>query len=80
VAARASLGGALLAIAGPIRWLKRRRAGLGAPPPFKGKRAGWVVYASLAIFGIFFPLLGTSLLVVLAFKQLLLSRVGTTRE
>ena len=58
MAARASLGGALLAIAGPIRWLKRRRAGLGAPPPFKGKRAGWVVYASLAIFGIFFPLLG----------------------
>jgi uncharacterized iron-regulated membrane protein len=75
-----SLGGALLAITGPIMWLKRRRAGLGAPPPFKGKRAGWAVYASLAVFGMFFPLLGISLLVVLAFERLMLSRVRLTRE
>jgi uncharacterized iron-regulated membrane protein len=75
-----SLGGALLAITGPIMWLKRRRAGLGAPPPFKGKRAGWAVYASLAVFGMFFPLLGISLLVVLALERLILSRVRPTRE
>lgn len=76
----ASLGGALLALTGPIMWLKRRRTGLGAPPPFKGRRAGWAIYAGLAAFGVAFPLLGISLIGVLAIERLLLSRFRQSRD
>lgn len=76
----ASLGGAFLALTGPVMWLKRRRTGLGAPPPFKGKRAGWAFYAALLGFGIIFPLLGVSLALVLAFERFVLSRLKPTRE
>lgn len=76
----ASLGGALLAITGPVMWLKRRRSGLGAPPPFKGRKAGWGVYAALAAFGVVFPLLGMTLLLVLALERLVLARLKPTRD
>ena len=76
----ASLGGALLAITGPVMWLKRRRSGLGAPPPFKGGKAGWGLYVALAAFGIVFPLLGITLVLVLTLERLVLSRLKPTRD
>ncbi|MEQ1619246.1 MAG: PepSY domain-containing protein [Terricaulis sp.] len=76
----AALGAAMLALTGPIMWLHRRKSGLGAPAPFKGGRVAWGLLAALVGFGVIFPLLGLSALLVLGLERLVLSRIPATRD
>ncbi|WP_417450626.1 PepSY-associated TM helix domain-containing protein [Kordiimonas sp.] len=75
----AALCGVALAITGPVMWLKRRKAGLGAPPPASGKRA-WSIAVILLAFGVVFPALGLSLIAVFAAEQLILGRIAPVRQ
>jgi uncharacterized iron-regulated membrane protein len=71
----AALGAALLALTGPVMWLKRRREGLGAPPPARAGTVTWAMAGGTVALGIVFPLLGLSLLSVLAVERWVLRRV-----
>jgi uncharacterized iron-regulated membrane protein len=76
----ATLGGACLAITGPLMWLRRSRSGLGAPPPLLSRRrAIWGVYAGLAAFALLFPLMGLSLVAILSIERLILARIAPVR-
>lgn len=76
----AALGGAVLAISGPIMWLKRRRDGLGAPQEMPGNRAVWTMMAGLVIAGVVFPVLGITALLVFAIEWLVLRRIAPVRR
>lgn len=67
VLAVACAGIVLLCAAGAVAWWKRRPAGsLGVPPLPAQPRALWVVAGMLAVAGVLLPLLGLSLLCMLA--------------
>ncbi len=67
VLAVACAGIVLLCVAGAVAWWKRRPAGsLGVPPLPAQPRALWVVAGMLAVAGVLLPLLGLSLLCMLA--------------
>lgn len=76
----ASLTGALLAVSGPVMWLKRRRSGLGAPSPHPAAATPWGLAALLLALGLLFPSLGLSLVAVLATERLLLRRIAPLRD
>lgn len=76
----AALSGVALALTGPVMWLKRRKAGLGAPPPHGSGRPVWGVVALLVAFGVVFPALGFSFVVVFATERLLLARITFIRD
>ncbi len=75
----ATLGAVMLAVTGPIMWLVRRKKGLGAPAPFRGRGVRWGFYIALIALGMLFPLMGLTLLVVLASERLILARIPLTR-
>lgn len=58
-----------------LMWRKRRPVGLGAPPRASSRRATWVVAGFAAVLGVVFPLLGITLIAVLAFDVLIVRRV-----
>ena len=67
----ACLGILVLCASGVAMWWKRRPAGaLGAPPPGADRRALFGVAALLAVGGLVFPLVGASMLAMLAFDRL----------
>ncbi|XDF35055.1 PepSY domain-containing protein [Paracidovorax avenae] len=67
VLAVACAGIVLLCVAGAVAWWKRRPAGgLGVPPLPAQPRALWVVAGMMAVAGVLLPLLGLSLLCMLA--------------
>lgn len=67
----ACLGIVLLCLSGAVMWWKRRPAGaLGVPPPPADRRTLAGVTALLAVGGVAFPLVGASMLVVLAVDRL----------
>ena len=66
-----------LCISGPLMWWRRRPTGGGVAAPrgkMPWKATPWLIAAGVAL-AIFFPLFGASLLLVLAFDQLVLTRV-----
>ncbi|WCM92777.1 PepSY domain-containing protein [Acidovorax sp. NCPPB 2350] len=76
VLAVACAGIVLLCVAGAVAWWKRRPAGrLGVPPLPAQPRALWWVVAIIAVAGVAMPLLGISLLAMLA-----LDAVGQARR
>ena len=67
----ACLGILVLCASGVAMWWKRRPVGaLGAPPPGADRRALFGVTALLAVGGLVFPLVGASMLAMLAFDRL----------
>ncbi|WP_375575092.1 PepSY-associated TM helix domain-containing protein [Paracidovorax oryzae] len=67
VLAVACAGIVLLCVAGAVAWWKRRPSGgLGVPPLPAQPRALWVVAGMMAVAGVLLPLLGLSLLCMLA--------------
>ena len=73
----AGLAVLFLCISGPLMWWRRRPTGGGVAAPrgkMPWKATPWLIAAGVAL-AIFFPLFGASLLLVLAFDQLVLTRV-----
>jgi uncharacterized iron-regulated membrane protein len=65
-----------LSISGLVMWWRRRPEGvLGAPAPLRRIRFSWGLIAFLVVFGIYMPLLGGSMLIVLATEKILLRRL-----
>lgn len=66
----------LLAMSGIILWWKRRDHGvLGAPKAVLNPRIAYGLIALLVMFGLYFPLFGASLLIVLTSEWLVLRRI-----
>lgn len=76
----ASLAGILLAVSGPAMWLSRRRDGLGAPAAASSGRPAWGLIAMLVVLGLIFPVLGLSLLAVIALERGVLRRIEPVRH
>ena len=63
-----------------VMWRKRRPRGVGAPRRVPNRRLGaGVVVITLAL-GVFFPLLGLSILAVVALDFLVVRRIGPLRR
>lgn len=76
----AALGGAALSITGPVMWLKRRKAGLGAPEPSASAGIVWSTVALLIALGVIFPALGVTALCIFILERLVLSRISTVQN
>jgi uncharacterized iron-regulated membrane protein len=71
-----AIGLMLLNVSSAMMWWRRRPGGvLGAPIPAGRPRFGGAFIALVAMFGLLLPLLGTSLLAVLAVERVLLRRI-----
>jgi len=76
-----ALGLALLAVSGAMMWWKRRPHGLLGAPPVAGEcRLATGFFALVIALGLYLPLLGGSMLVVLATERLLLRRLAGPRR
>jgi uncharacterized iron-regulated membrane protein len=72
---------ALLAGSGAVLWWRRRPVGLlGAPIPLTRPRFGPVLVAAIVLLGVYMPMFGATLLVVLAVERLVLRRIGGSRR
>ena len=77
----AALGLILLSISGLILWWQRKDQGvLGAPKALLSPRVSFGLLALVLLLGIYLPLFGTSLLLVLALEWSLLRRIGPVRR
>jgi uncharacterized iron-regulated membrane protein len=71
----------LLSFSGVVMWWSRREAGvLGAPKVTLNPRVSVGVIALVALLGVYLPLFGTSLLLVLITERTLLRRIAGTRR
>ncbi len=71
----------LLCVSGVIMWWRRREAGtLGAPKVLLNPRVSLGLVVLVVLFGLYLPLFGASLLVVLIVEQLVLSRIPQVRD
>lgn len=71
-----------LCVTGPLMWWRRRPAGngsVGAPRGRMPVRATWWLVAALVALGVFLPLFGATLLLVLALDRFVLRRVPRLR-
>ena len=76
-----AMGLVLLCVSGLVMWWRRREQGvLGAPKVLLGPRISCGLIALVVLFGIYLPLFGASLLVVLAVEKLLLCRIPGVRD
>ncbi|GLY16704.1 membrane protein [Kineosporia sp. NBRC 101677] len=76
------VGVLVLCVTGPTMWWRRRPAGSGLGAP-RGKlpiRSTWWVALLLAALGVFLPVFGASLVLVLLVDQLLLRRIPRLRS
>ncbi|MGN6374842.1 MAG: PepSY-associated TM helix domain-containing protein [Sphingomonas sp.] len=70
----------VLAISGAVMWWRRRPIGLlGAPIPLSRPRFGAALIALIVALGLYLPMLGVTLIVVLAIEQVFLRRIGWAR-
>lgn len=73
-----ALGLVVVSVSGFVMWWKRRPAGkLGAPPAGRRLTSLPLLLAGIGVLGIALPLLGASLLIVLAFDRWVLPRLPT---
>jgi uncharacterized iron-regulated membrane protein len=77
-----ALGIIMLCVTGPMMWWRRRPRGGGLSAP-RGKlaiRQSWWVAPLLIVLGVFLPLFGASLLLVLLLDQFVLRRIPRLRS
>ncbi len=71
----------MLSVSGLIMWWRRKPEGvLGAPVAVKRVPFSAVLAASVVLLGIYFPLLGASMILVAATERLVLSRIEPARR
>jgi uncharacterized iron-regulated membrane protein len=71
----------LLSMSGIIMWWRRRDQGvLGAPKALLSPRVSWGLIALIVLIGVYLPLFGASLLVVLATERFILGRIPRARD
>lgn len=71
-----------LCVSAPVMWWKRRgnASGIVAPRARLPLFANWILLVCVVALGIFLPLFGLSLIVILAFDQLIVRRVPRLRK
>ena len=70
-----------LCISALIMWLRRRPDGvLGAPVPIRKVRFSAGLVAAMIAFGVYFPFLGGSMILVALAERFLLSRIPATKR
>jgi uncharacterized iron-regulated membrane protein len=71
----------LISVSGLILWWQRREQGvLGAPKVLLDPRFSWGLITLIALFGVYLPLFGTSLIAVLLVEKLILRRIPGVRR
>ena len=76
-----SIGLVMLSISGVVMWRKRKpESTLGAPVPIRRIRFSFGLVAGLAAFGVYFPFLGTSMVVVGLVERFILRRLPSTQR
>jgi uncharacterized iron-regulated membrane protein len=76
-----ALGLVLLSVSGVVMWWRRRDQGvLGAPKVLLNPRVSWGLLVLVVLLGVYLPLFGASLLLVLATEKLLLCRIPRVRD
>ncbi len=71
----------LLCVSGVTMWWRRRGRGvLGAPKVTLSPRLSWGLITLVVMFGVYLPMFGGSLLVVLLAEKLVLSRIASVRN
>lgn len=76
-----AMGLILVSVSGAIMWWRRRHKGvLGAPPIHPNPRISILLCLFAVMFGIYLPLFGASLLLVLVIERLILRRIPGLRE
>lgn len=71
----------LLCLSGVVMWWRRRDGGvLGAPKPLPRPRGSLALLATIVLLGLYLPLFGASLLVVLLLERLVLCRIPPVRD
>jgi len=71
----------VLAVSGAIMWWRRRPVGLlGAPVPLARARFGRALVASVVVLGLYMPMFGATLLIVLAAEHFVLARLPKARR
>ena len=71
----------LLSVSGVVMWWRRRDEGiLGAPKVILSPRISAGLLVLLVLAGIYLPLFGASLVVVLVVERLVLRRIGPVRD
>ena len=70
----------VLAVSGAILWWRRRPVGLlGAPLPVGRPRFGAALAAAIIALGLYMPLFGVTLMIVLLVERAMLRRISATR-
>jgi uncharacterized iron-regulated membrane protein len=76
-----AMGLILMCVSAVVLWWRRRAVGvLGAPLPTRQPRFSWGLAALVAAFGLYLPMLGLSLIVVLLSEHFVLRRIEGTRR
>ena len=76
-----AIGLVLLSVSGIVMWWRRRDVGvLGAPKVLLSPRVSWGLIALVIVFGIYLPLFGASLLLVLLAEFAVLKRIPKVRN
>jgi uncharacterized iron-regulated membrane protein len=76
-----AIGLVLLCVSALVMWWRRRPEGvLGAPIPIRKVRFSAGLIAAMVVFGIYFPFLGGSMILVGLAERFVLSRISATRR
>ncbi len=76
-----AIGLVLVSISGVVMWWRRRDVGvLGAPKVLLNPRVSWGLISLIVLFGIYLPLFGASLLLVLLCEFAVLKRIPKVRD
>ncbi len=76
-----AMGLIVVSASGMVMWLRRRDPGaLGAPRPLGSMRGSLLLFAIIAVLGVYLPLFGVSLLMVLTVERFALRKLPRLRD
>jgi uncharacterized iron-regulated membrane protein len=76
-----AMGLVLISISAVVLWWRRRAVGvLGAPIPIKNPRFSWALATLMIGFGLYLPMLGVSLILVLLIERFVLKNIPSARQ